>query len=152
MCSGQSFTACSSSKMTTYPIPAFNLSVIFIFFAVFFSNVLIVKCLNFVIRKKLQKIPEFFSLITIGLPASHLGRPMRAVWSPHSLHLLGKWGCASCFYGVPVKGGVSVLTSWKLCFPCCTSPRLGVDMALRGPFNHVSQLLPPSSRLVTPQS
>ena len=36
MCSGQSFTACSSSKMTTYPIPAFNLSVIFIFFAVFF--------------------------------------------------------------------------------------------------------------------
>lgn len=112
--------------MTTYPIPTFNLSVIFIFFAVFFSNVLIVKCLHFVIRKKLQKIPEFFSLITTGLPASHLGRPVHAVWSPHSLHLLGKWGCASCFYGVPMKGGVSVLTSWKLCFPRCASPRLGV--------------------------
>lgn len=33
--------------------------------------------------------------------------------------------CLHCFYGVPMKGGVSVLTSWKL-LSRCASPRLGV--------------------------
>lgn len=77
MCSGRSVTTCSS-KITTYPVTpdphAFKVLIVFIFFAVLFLfKCVIMKCLNFVIRRRLRKIPKFFSLIMIGSPASHLG-------------------------------------------------------------------------------
>lgn len=77
LCDG--FTA-SSSKITTHcPHHVFKVLIIFILFTVLLFKCVIVKCLNFVIREKLPKIHEFLSPVTLGLPPSHLGGPMRVV-------------------------------------------------------------------------
>lgn len=110
----------------------------------------LMQCLNFIIRAKLGKLPKFFSLIIVGLPASCLGRLVNVVQSSSSLHSLGNGGEPPALVGSLLKEKAVFWPSELLFFSLCqpeTWDRLGPTGS---PQPHLPVILPPSTQLMTP--